>query len=66
MNSIFMHWIIIILGTLILSVSLSNPFYRLIIGKKIRIGNFIEIIFRFLILFIGLIIIFIGLYIESI
>ena len=27
-----MHWLVIIIGTLILSISISNPFYKLIIG----------------------------------
>ena len=35
-----MHWLVIIIGTLILSISISNPFYKLIIGKKIQIQEY--------------------------
>ena len=66
MNSIFMHWLIIILGTFILSVSVSNPLYRLVVGKLIKLNTFLQIILRMLIFFIGLIAIFVGLYFESV
>ena len=42
MNSIFMHWLVIIIGTLILSISISNPFYKLIIGKKIQFRSIVN------------------------
>jgi len=61
-----MHWIIIILGTFILSLSVSNPLYRLLITKKIHLNNFFHIIARIILFILGLIIIFYGLYIESI
>ena len=66
MNSIFMHWLVIIIGTLILSISVSNPFYKLIIGKKIQITRILQIIFRTFLFIIGLVIIFLGLWLESI
>ena len=61
-----MHWLIIILGTFILSVSVSNPLYRLLVGKLIKLNTFFQINLRMLIFFIGLITIFVGLYLESV
>ena len=61
-----MYWIVIIIGILILSLSLSNPFYRLLIKRKIKFNFFIEIIFRIFLFLLAIIIIFIGLFIESI
>ena len=61
-----MYWIVIIIGILILSLSLSNPFYRLLIKRKIKFNFFIEIIFRIFLFLLAIIIVFIGLYIESI
>ena len=61
-----MHWLVIILGTLILSISVSNPFYKLIIGKKIQIASILQIIFRTFLFIIGLVIIFLGLWLESV
>ena len=60
-----MHWFIIILGTFILSISLSNPFYKLLIEKKLKFNTFIKILLRIFMFIIGLIIIFLGLFIES-
>ena len=50
-----MHWLVIIIGTLILSISVSNPFYKLIIGKKIQITSVLQIIFRAFLFIIGLV-----------
>ena len=61
-----MHWLIIIVGTIILSISLSNPFYRLLIGKKLKIMKFLQLSLRFFLFIFGLIIIFLGLYLESV
>ena len=61
-----MYWIVIIIGILILSLSLSNPFYRLLIKRKIKFNFFAEIVFRIILFLLAIIIIFIGLYIESI
>ena len=61
-----MHWLIIIIGTFILSVSFSNPLYHLLVGKLIKLNTFFQIILRMLIFFIGLIAIFVGLYFESV
>ncbi len=61
-----MHWLIIIIGTIILSISLSNPFYKLLIEKKIKFKKIYKFIFRLFLFIFGLIIIFFGLYMESI
>ena len=61
-----MYWLIIIIGTFILSVSLSNPLYRLTIKKRIKLNTFTQMIFRFFLVIIGLAVVFIGLYLESI
>ena len=61
-----MHWLLIIIGTFILSISISNPFYRLLIQKRIKLKTFFNLILRFILFIIGLIVIFSGLYLESI
>ena len=61
-----MHWLLIIIGTFILSISVSNPFYRLLIQKKIKLRAFFNLILRVLLFIFGLIVIFTGLYLESI
>ena len=60
-----MHWLIIILGIFILSLSVSNPFYRLLIEKRIKLTILFKLIFRILLFIIGLIVVFFGLYLES-
>ncbi len=61
-----MHWLIIIIGIFILSVSLSNPFYKLLVEKRLKINLLLKIFFRIFLFILGLVIIFFGLYIESI
>ena len=60
-----MHWFIIILGTFILSISLSNPLYKLLIEKRLKLKTFLKIILRILLFILGLTAIFLGLYLES-
>ena len=60
------YWIIIIIGVILLSISLSNPFYNLILKKYLKLKVFYEILIRILIFLVSVIIIFIGLYLESI
>ena len=60
-----MHWILIIIGTFILSLSVSNPFYKMLIAKRINIKTYFTIIFRLVLFFVGIILIFLGLYLES-
>jgi len=61
-----MHWLLIIIGTFILSISVSNPFYRLLIKKRIKLKTFLNLILRVILFITGLIVIFFGLYLESI
>jgi len=61
-----MHWLLIIIGTFILSISISNPFYRLLIQKRIKLKTFFNLIIRVILFIIGIIVIFSGLYLESI
>jgi len=61
-----MHWLVIIIGIIIISVSISNPLYRLVIKKRIKLNLFFEVLFRILLFLLSVIIIFIGLYLESI
>ena len=60
------HWLIIVFGILILSVSLSNPVYKLIIKKHITLNLLSQVLVRIFLFFIGIFIIIIGLYVESI
>ena len=61
-----MHWLLIIIGTFILSIAVSNPFYKLLIEKRIKLKILYKFIFRLLLLIMGIIIVFFGLYLESI
>ena len=61
-----MHWLLIIIGTFILSLSVSNPLYRMLAGKIIKLNLIFKLLFRILLFIIGLIIVFMGLYLESI
>ena len=60
-----MHWLLIIIGTLILSMAVSNPFYKLLIDKRIKLRILNKLILRFFLFMIGIIIVFSGLYLES-
>jgi len=60
------YWLLIFFGIMILSVSLSNPIYNLVIKKHYNFSFSLQIILRITIFFIAIIIIFTGLYIESI
>ena len=61
-----MYWLLIIIGTITLSISVSNPFYKLLIEKKIKLKILSKLIFRIFLFMVGLIIVFVGLYLESI
>ena len=61
-----MHWLLIIIGTFILSIAVSNPFYKLLIDKRIKLRILNKLILRFFLFTIGIIIVFSGLYLESI
>jgi len=59
------YWLIIILGILILSLALSNPFYNLVFKRFFKTPIIINILIRIFLFLISIIIIFFGLYIES-
>ena len=61
-----MHWLLIVIGTFILSLSVSNPLYRMLAGKIIKLNLIAKLIFRILLFIIGLTVVFMGLYLESI
>ena len=61
-----MHWLLIITGTFILSLAVSNPFYKLLIDKRLKLRILNKLILRFILFTIGIIIVFCGLYLESI
>ena len=60
------YWLIIIFGTIMLSLSLSNPFYNLIIKKHLKLGFLPNSIIRITLFFISIIIILLGLFVQSI
>ncbi len=61
-----LHWILIFIGVFFLSVSVSNPVYKITIRKYLKINFLFQLITRFLLFLLGVIIIFYGLYLESI
>ena len=48
-----------------MSLSISNPFYKIIIKKRINTNLPVDICIRILLLLISIIFIFLGLYLES-
>ena len=60
------YWIFIIIGTIFLSLSLSQKFY-LLIFKNIDIMNnlFNKIVIKLILFILGFLLIFFGLFIES-
>ena len=59
------YWIVIVFGIIMLSFSISNPFYRIVFKKFVKLNLFITILIRFLLFLLGTILVFLGLYIES-
>ena len=59
------HWVIIILGVLILSASISNPFYNITIKKYFKLNTYFSVLVRILLFILSIIIILIGIYFES-
>ena len=60
------YWIIIILGIVIMSISLSNAVYNISLKKYIKLNSIFQIIIRIILFIISLIIILFGMYVESI
>jgi len=61
-----LYWLIIFLGIIIISLSISNPFFKLILNKILNINLLFIILIRILLFLFGMFIIFVGLYVESI
>ena len=61
-----MHWLLIFIGILFLSSSISNPVYKLTINKYLKITVYSQVLFRFILFIFSILIIFLGLYIESV
>ena len=59
------HWLIIIVGIIIISLSISNPFFKLVFNKNFNLNVLLSIFIRIFIFLLGIIVIFIGLYVES-
>ena len=59
------YWLIIILGVILLSTSISNSFYKVTIGKYLQLNIYFEAILRVFLFFLSIIVIFVGLYFES-
>ena len=59
------HWLVITLGIMVLSLHISNPFYKLILNNFLLKNLIMRFIFKVILFFTGIIIVFLGLYIES-
>jgi hypothetical protein len=59
------HWLTFILGIVILSLGISNPFYNLIIKRYLRSAFIFDVILRIFLFIVGISVVFLGLYIES-
>ena len=59
------HWLVIILGITLLSLPISNPFYKLILNNFLLKNLIMRFIFKIILFFTGVIVVFLGLYIES-
>ena len=59
------YWLTFVLGIVILSLSISNPFYNLMIKKYLKSTFIFDVIIRFFLLIVGILVIFLGLYFES-
>ncbi len=61
-----MYWLLIFVGILFLSTSVSNPVYKLTVNKYLKISIYSQVLIRFLLFILSILIIFLGLYLESI
>ena len=61
-----LHWLTIIIGIFLLSLSISNPLYKLITKNLFKFNLIINILIRFFLFFISILLIFFGLWLESI
>ena len=60
------YWFLIVIGIILLSISISNPVYKFVIKKYLRINLIFEISLRITIFICSIFLIFLGLYIESV
>ena len=60
------YWFFIIIGIIFLSISISNPVFKIVIKKYLKINLIIEITLRLILFTISIILILIGLFIESV
>ena len=60
------YWLIFVLGIVILSLSISNPFYNLMIKKYLKSAFIFDVILRIFLLIVGILVVFLGLYFESV
>ena len=60
------HTIFIIIGIILLSISISNPVYKISIKKYLKLNLIFEILLRIFIFICSVFLIFFGLYIESV
>ena len=61
-----LHWFTIIIGIFLLSLSISNPLYKLTTKNLFKFNLIINILIRFFLFFISILLIFLGLWLESI
>ena len=59
------YWLTFVLGIVILSLSISNPFYNLMIKKYLKSAFIFHVIIRIFLLIVGILVVFLGLYLES-
>ena len=59
------YWLTFVLGIVILSLSISNPFYNLMIKKYLKSAFIFDVILRIFLLILGILMVFLGLYFES-
>ena len=56
----------IVAGVIIVSLSISNPFFKLIFRKKLNINVYLLILFKIILFFLGIALLIVGLVIESV
>jgi hypothetical protein len=59
------HWLTFVLGIVILSLSISNPFYNLMIKKYLKSTFIFDVILRIFLFIVGILVVLLGLYFES-
>ena len=60
------YWLTFVLGIVILTLSIRNPFYNLTIKKYLKLAFIFHVILRFFLLIVGILVVFLGLYFESV